>query len=278
MEKIRVHYLVGDVHRGGHDVHRVAAAVRTLLDEAGAFEVTVVCDTARTPFSDRPLADETFDAWFARGGIREADAVLFNCGGYRFNTPDEQRVLTDAVAGGCGFVMLHGDQPCYWEAVGMKPFAEMEKMAMRMWREPTSHGDYADCRVTVRDAAHPITAGLPDFATRDEVFCRMQNVWGVPEHVLATAYSDRNLLSRHGRPGTGEDEPVLLVGQYGRGRTVNCSLGHVWPYYTCHGLGENTMRSFAPRPFRQLLVRACEWAACGSCARTSAYDGRGVLR
>ena len=40
---IRLHYLVGDVHRGGHDVHRVAAGLRTLLDEAGAFDLTVVC-------------------------------------------------------------------------------------------------------------------------------------------------------------------------------------------------------------------------------------------
>ena len=58
MAKIRVHYLVGDVHRGGHDVHRVAAAFRTLLDESGAFDLTVVCDTETTPFSPRPRPGE----------------------------------------------------------------------------------------------------------------------------------------------------------------------------------------------------------------------------
>ena len=44
MEKIRLHYLVGDVHMGGHDVHRVAKNNMRLLEAAGAFEVTVVCD------------------------------------------------------------------------------------------------------------------------------------------------------------------------------------------------------------------------------------------
>ena len=275
--KLRLHYLVGDVHRGGHDVHRVAAALRTLLDESGAFDLTVVCDTERTPFSDRPLADIGFDAWFRRGMIDSADAVIFNCGNYRFNEPGEQKVLEDAVAGGCGFVFLHGDHPCYWKEVGMKPFPEIEKMAMYMWREPTSHGDYGDARVTIRDREHPITRGLPDFGTRDEIFCGMKNVWDVPSKILATAYSDKNVISRHGMPGTGNDEGVLMTGQYGAGRTVNHSLGHVWPFYTKHGMGENTMLSFAPRPFRQMLVRSCEWAAAGTCERTEGYDGRGIL-
>ncbi len=278
MARIRVHYLVGDVHRGGHDVHRVAAAVRTLLDESGAFDVTVVSDTKTTPFSDRPLGDLSFAEWFRRGAADSADVIVFNCGNFRFNTPEEQKILCDAVAGGCGFVFLHGDHPCYWKEVGMKPFPEIEKMAMFMWREPTSHGDYADARVTVRDREHPITRGLPDFSTRDEIFCGMKNVWNVPFRTLATAYSDPAVLSRHGRPGTGNDEGVLMVGQYGSGRTVNHSLGHVWPFYTKHGMGENTMLSFAPRPFRKMLVRSCEWAATGACMVTESYDGRGLLR
>ena len=278
MPAVRLHYPVGDVHRGGHDVHRVAAAIRTLLEESGAFELTVVCDTERTPWSDRPLSDMTFAEWFRRGALGSADAVIFNCGNYRFNTPEEQKILTDAVKGGCGFVFLHGDHPCYWKEVGMKPFPEIEKMAMYMWREPTSHGDYGDAHVTVRAKDHPVTRGLPDFDTRDEIFCRMKNVFDVPAEALATAYSDPSVISRHGQPGTGFDEPVLTVGQYGAGRTVNHSLGHVWPFYTGHGLGENTMLSFAPRPFRRMLVRSCEWAARGDCAMTEDYDGRGVLK
>ena len=38
-DKIKLHYLIGDVHKGGHDVHRVAKANYTLLQEAKVFDV-----------------------------------------------------------------------------------------------------------------------------------------------------------------------------------------------------------------------------------------------
>ena len=42
MDKIRLHYLVGDVHLGGHDVQRVARNNKILLDAAGCFDVLMV--------------------------------------------------------------------------------------------------------------------------------------------------------------------------------------------------------------------------------------------
>lgn len=270
MEKIRLHYLVGDVHMGGHDVHRVAKNNRILLDAAGAFDLTIVCDGPG-------LGDVSFDEYLASGAISDCDAIIFNCGNYRFNTPDEQHILENAVADGKGFVFLHGDHPCYWVEAGMKPWPELEKMAMLMWREPTSHGDYGNHHITIGPAAHPITQGLTDFDTRDEVFCTMQNIHNVPFTTLATAWSDPAVISRHGQPGTGCNEPIALVGSYGKGRTYNQVLGHVWPYYTGHGLGENTMASFAPAQFRQMFVRGCEWAATGRVERTLDFDGKAVL-
>ena len=115
--------------------------------------------------------------------------------------------------------------------------------------------------------------GLPDFDTRDEVFCTMENPHGVPFQTLATAWSDPNVISRHGHPGTGIDEPIAIIGQYGRGRTYNQGLGHVWPFYTGHGLGEDTMASWAPIPFRIMFVRACEWIATGKVEATSDFLG-----
>ncbi|MCD7737486.1 MAG: ThuA domain-containing protein [Lachnospiraceae bacterium] len=271
MEKIKLHYLIGDVHMGGHDVHRVALNNRILLDRAGAFDVMMVCDDDR-------IGDISFDNWFLENRVNECDAVIFNCGNYRFNTRGEQIILERAVAEGKGFIFLHGDHPCYWKEAGMEPWPELEKMAMLMWREVTSHGDYGDHHITICDQEHPITKGLPDFDTRDEVFCNMQNIHGVEFTTLAAAYSDPNVISRHGLPGTGQDEPVALVGRYGKGRTYNQALGHVWPYYTGHGLGENTMASFAPRTFRKMFVRGCEWAATGKVELTESFDGEAILK
>lgn len=270
VKKIKLHYLIGDVHLGGHDVHRVARNNKILLDNSGAFDLTMVCDGPG-------LGDIGFDEYFADNMIEDCDAIIFNCGNYRFNTPQEQRILENAVSSGKGFVFLHGDHPCYWVEAGMEPWPEIEKMAMLMWREPTTHGDFGNHHVTIKDSEHPITRGLEDFDTRDEVFCTMKNIHNVPYQVLAAAYSDPTVISRHGQPGTGCDEPIALVGQYGKGRTFNQVLGHVWPYYTGHGLGENTMVSFAPRQFRQMFVRGCEWVATGSVELTKDFDGNAVL-
>ena len=180
-------------------------------------------------------------------------------------------MLEEAVARGAGFVFLHGDHPCYWAEVGMKPWAEVEKMAGLMWREPTRHGDYADAKVRIDDSDHPVTRGLCDFVTRDEVFCTCSNVHGVPLRVLASAYSDPDVISRHGLHGTGAWEPMVAIGQYGQGRTLNLLLGHVWPFYTGHGIGEDTMLSWKPKQVRQIFVRACEWAATGDTALTESY-------
>ena len=271
MTRIRLHYLIGDVHRGGHDIHRVAENCRLLLEASGAFDVLMVCDDPR-------LGNMSFDEYLSSHPFRDCDAVIFNCGNYRFNEPEEQRLLEDAVRKGTGFVFLHGDHPCYWVEAGMKPWPEIEKMAMMMWREPSSHGDFGNHHIVIVDRGHPITRGLPDFDTRDEVFCGLVNIHGVPCHTLAAAWSDPGVLSRHGKPGTGRHEPVALTGRYGAGRVYNQILGHVWPYYTGHGLGENTMASFAPRPFRQMFVRGCEWAATGDVVLTRNYDGEAVLR
>ena len=270
MKKIKLHYLLGDVHMGGHDVHRIAGAALRLLDAAECFDVLMVCD-------DPGLGDIGFDDYFASGRIADADAFIFNCGNWRFNIPEEQQLLEKAVADGAGFMILHGDHPCYWPAAGMAPWVEFEKMAGFLWREKTTHGDFGNFHITVTKPQHPIMQGLTDFDTRDEVFCTMENLHDVPYEVLATAYSDPAVVSRHGEAGTGQNEPIAILGSYGKGRTYNQGLGHIWPYYTGHGLGENTMISWMPLQHRIMFVRACEWIATGEVTFTKNYQGNIAL-
>lgn len=269
MNKIQLHYLVGDVHMGGHDVHRVARANQMLLDAAGCFDVTLVCDTPH-------LGGLPFTDYFSSHLIDQAQVIVFNCGNYRFNTPPEQHLLEHAVSGGTGLVFLHGDHPCYWPEAGAAPWPEIEKMAMLMWRDQTSHGDYGQHHITLSQN-HPITQGLNDFDTHDEIFCQLQNLHHVPCTPITWAYSDPLVISRHGLPGTGQNEVVAAVGRYGKGRTYNQALGHVWPYYTGHGLGENTLLSFMPLSFRQMFIRGCEWAATGQVKLTASFDGAVLL-
>ena len=79
----------------------------------------------------------------------------------------------------------------------------------------------------------------------------LQHLHDVPYHVLATAMSSRE--SR----GSGRQEPVLLVTQFGKGRVFHQVLGHVWP------ADEPDMTALQNPNFVRTTVRGSEWAATG---------------
>ena len=62
--------------------------------------------------------------------------------------------------------------------------------------------------------------------------------------VLATAFSAKD------RGGSGQDEPVAMTTEFGRGRCFNLVLGH-------------NVAAMENAGFQTLLVRGVEWAATG---------------
>ena len=116
------------------------------------------------------------------------------------------------------------------------------------------HGDWAGWyawTMTVRDADHPITQGMPVqwLHQKDELYHGQR---GPAEnvHILLTAYSEPG--GKH--HGTGKHEPIVWWVPHGQGRVVTNVMGHgVDVGMQCVG-------------FQVLLVRACEWAATGKCS------------
>lgn len=101
-------------------------------------------------------------------------------------------------------------------------------------------------KVTVRDAEHPITKGMP----REWLHAPDQLVHGLRGpienvHVLATAYSDKS------KKGTGEHEPSMWTIAYGKGRVYHTPMGHGLDSVRCLG-------------FLTGLSRGCVWVATGS--------------
>lgn len=100
--------------------------------------------------------------------------------------------------------------------------------------------------VTVRDAKHPVTMGMPGewLHARDELY---DNMRGPIENVsvLATAYSDK------AKGGTGAHEPMIWTVKYGKGRVFHTPMGHDMNAMRCIG-------------FLTTLQRGTEWAATGS--------------
>lgn len=234
----------------GHDVNRIAVIVKRWLEETGKFEVTVAGEHSQAVTSiEEYMLDES--------KVGNTDLFFFLCSDDHWKDPEVEKRLAEAVAGGKGIIFNHGLHP------GFRNNPEIEKMVGLLWRQTAVHGDFNYCDVSMTEEKHPITEGISGFRTADELFCLLENPWNVPMKVLATAYSDPDLKSRWGLPGTGRNEPVLTIGDYGKGRTVDFLLGHVWPYYTGHGLLENTTVSMEPPQFKTLLLRSCEWAAAG---------------
>ncbi len=109
----------------------------------------------------------------------------------------------------------------------------------------SSHGPKHAFLVTVRDAEHPVTKGMPHewMHAADELYHGMR---GPIEHVhlLATAYSDKK------KGGTGEHEPMIWTVSYGKGRVFHTPMGHDLEAMRCLG-------------FIATLQRGTEWAATG---------------
>ena len=235
----------------GHDVERVTRQVAAWMEASGLFTVEHAGWFAGAPRSvDDFMADEE--------SVAATDLFFLNCPDDPFTTAHSRLRLEQAVGSGAGFLAFHGLQPsCH-------NWPEIEKMVGLLWRETASHGDYDWFTVEPAPTAHPILQGISPFRTKEELYCGLTNVHNVPLEILATAHSPQERLSRHGHPGTGNEEPVLTLGRYGEGITVNFLLGHVWPFYTGHGLLENTLLSLKPPEVRKLLLRSCLWAARGS--------------
>ena len=169
-----------------------------------------------------------------------------------FNAPKRwgqpaEAAFVEAVRNGLGVVAIHSANNAF---VGWK---EYEQMVALLWREGTGHGKFHEFEVTMSETAHPITAGMPAKSkTSDELYHRLVNTHNTPYTLLAQAMSGTS------SGGTGQNEPMALVNQFGKGRVFATPLGHVWDK------DEASKPSISSPLFRTLLSRGTEWAATGA--------------
>lgn len=238
--------------QNNHKWQQTSPLIQATLQSGGFSEVTV----ATSPAKDEDQSE--FNPAF-----KEYDVVVSNYNGQSWNPATEQ-ALTDYVAAGGGFVVIHAadnafsDWKEYNRMIGLGgwggrdekdgPFVRWKEDVQDFTRDNSpgrggQHGKRVPFQIVVRNRNHPITEGLPPsfMQVEDELYGRLR---GPAEnlHILATAYSNP------ATGGTGEHEPILMTVHYGNGRVFHTTLGH----------DATAMKGLA---FQTTLRRGTQWAA-----------------
>lgn len=217
--KIRVLLITGDDVAPAHDWKEMSEATRDVLVASGRFDVNVVEDLS-------PL-DSAAD-------LKNYDLIFLTRYNRKGTLSDQGKTnLLEFVKGGKGFAVSH------LASASFKEWDEFKKLCGRNWVMGTSgHGPRSVFTVKVVDKDHPITKGMTDFTTDDELYAKLQG--DTPIHRLAEADSDWSKKT----------EPLVFVLDYGKGRVFHEAFGH-------------DGKAIRHAPVAQIIVRGCEWAATG---------------
>jgi len=219
---IKVLLITGD-DVGAHPWREISETTREILVGAGKFDVKV---------SEDPLILESATA------LKNYDVIVFTIFAQKLGdlTPQGKENLLNYVKGGKGFFVQHLATASFpkWEEFG--------KLCGRKWVMGTSgHGPRSVFTSNVVDKEHPITKGLADFTTDDQLYAKLQGNEEI--HVLVSADSDWSKKT----------EPLIFVHNYGQGRVVHNAYGH-------------DRKALMTPSVQKIIIRGTEWAATGKVA------------
>jgi len=192
----------------GHDWKGFHASIAPVLDKTGDFDVTLSAE----------LDDLKAES------INKYNLVLFYGSGGNFTDEAQEQGLGQFVKGGGGLVGVHATDAfkksdLYWKLLGGRF---------------SGHGG-GKFMVRIDDKKHPVTAPMEDFEISDETY--------------RNQYHPDFKLHSLGRVDRGnEQQSMIWVQQYGKGRIFNTTLGHGG-------------QAFANPHFQRLVVRGLYWAA-----------------
>lgn len=192
----------------GHDWRGFHEVISKVLDQTGDFELT--------------LSAELDD--LKAENIQKYDVVLFYGSGGNFTDPAQEQGLKEFAEGGGGVVGVHAtdafkQSDLYWRLLGGRF---------------SGHGG-GTFPMIILDHEHPITKGMENFQITDETY---RNVIHPEAKLHDLARMDRGQ----------EQQSMVWVQQFGKGRVFNTTLGHGRPAWENPAL-------------QKLIVRGLYWAA-----------------
>ena len=285
-EKVKVLLVDG---QNNHAWKETTPVLVQILQDSGRFEVEVTTTPPSTPRAPRRPRDQSEEArvkhaaamkawqmevekvkelnaplWKAwRPKFDDFDVVVSNYNGELW-TEEVRNAFENYVRNGGGFVSVHAADNAFpqWKAYnemiavgGWGGRSELSGPYLRFrdgeWIKDKSrgrggsHGAQHEFLIETRAPNHPIVKGLPQkwLHAQDELYDRLR---GPAKNVtvLASAFSDESTR------GSGEDEPILMAIDFGKGRCFHTTLGH----------SANAMSGLG---FQETLKRGVEWVATG---------------
>ena len=257
---------------------KVTYMMKRYLEETGKFSVDVqrtkytwngkgfvdqykIPGLASTVDLPKSKMDSSFHPNFAA-----YDVVICNFGWNAAPWPKEtQEDLDKFIKKGGGLVIIHAadnsfpEWPAYNQMIGIGGWGNRTEkdgpyvyydLNNQLVRDMApgragSHGPQKDYQITIRNANHPITKGMPLtwMHAQDEMYDRLR---GPAENmeVLGTSFSSIE------NKGSGRHEPMLLTINYGKGRIFHTPMGHADYSVSCVG-------------FITSILRGTQWAASG---------------
>ena len=252
--RIHVMILDGESAASYHKWQVVTPILKKELDEVGLFDVDVV--TA-------PPAAGDFSAFHPDWSKYQVIVLNYDAPGNRW-PEDLKKSFEQYMRNGGGLVTVHAADnafeswPAFNEMIGVGGWRGRDEKAGPHWfykdgklqsdsspGKAGHHGPRMPFKVEVRDENHPIVKGLPKtwMHQGDELYANLRGP-GKNMKILATAYSDP------ANAGTGDDEPMLMVLSFGKGRIFHTAMGH-------DGLALSSVDGIVT------LQRGVEWAATG---------------
>ncbi len=211
--------------------------MRQVLEDCGKFDVEIAL------YPNGALAD---DAWLERFQV-----IVVDYEGARWGEPAESNFL-ERVQGGAGVVAVGNAARAFpeWDA-----YREVVGCA---WDDAGGADPFGPVSIRGREQ-HDLTAGFGDWSNHQDTL--LLGVRPKESHRVLGVVDRAD-------PFTGEtaEVPVVLLGEYGAGRVVTSTLGHVdWG-------DRRTWASQTDPQYQQFLIRACEWAATGKTSSISRME------
>jgi type 1 glutamine amidotransferase len=248
-----------------HGGAALTPVLKSYLEQTELFQVEVATS---------PAAGEDMSGFAPK--FKAYDVVVLNYDGDEWSAATK-KAFVDYVRDGGGLVVYHSADNAFtnWPEFnqmiavgGWGGRSETEGVYIR-WRDGKmvtdstpgragSHGAQRAFQLVVRTLDHPVTKGLPEkfMHSADELYDSLR---GPAKYVtvLATAFSSPD------NKGTGENEPMLMAIQFGKGRVFHTTLGH----------SAEQLKSVA---FIVTFQRGAEWAAAGKVTQAVPEDFPGA--